>query len=161
MAPPHPYIDEVRKGAFINDLKHGYTLSAAARDTGINVKTARGIKRRANEIIIFNDNHDLPPPTLSEQVAKRAKTGRPHVLSEIEINTLNDAISADKHHRELPFFEVAQELDLHVSKSIIRQTTRALHFHRVKPTKKLALTDIQEALRYEITLSRKDWTLDD
>ncbi len=66
MAPPHPYINEARKGAFINDLKHGYTLPAAARDTGINVKIVRGIKKRANEITIFNNNHDLSSPTLSE-----------------------------------------------------------------------------------------------
>lgn len=33
-------------------------------------------------------------------------------------------------------------------------------YNRVKPTKKLALTAIQDATRYEVALSRKDWTLD-
>ena len=58
-------------------------------------------------------------------------------------------------------FEVAQELNLKASKSTIRTVARGHKIHRVKPTKKLALTPIQEAERYEIALSRKDWTLDD
>jgi hypothetical protein len=34
---------------------------------------------------------------------------------------------------------------------------RAMNLRRCKPTKKLGLTDIQRAQRYEIALSRKDW----
>ncbi len=58
-------------------------------------------------------------------------------------------------------YDVAQELNLKASKSTIRTVARTHDIHRVKPTKKLALTPIQKAERYEIALSRKDWTLDD
>jgi hypothetical protein len=161
MASSHPYIDEARRGVFLHDLDRGLNLIDAALDAEINVKTARGIKRRADEVVIFNDEHDLPSPSLHDRAAKKAKSGRPSILSELNINSLDQAISSDRKHREMPFFEVAEELDLHVSKTTIRNAVQSLHIHRVKPTKKLALTDIQEATRYEIALSRKDWTLND
>jgi hypothetical protein len=44
-------------------------------------------------------------------------------------------------------------------KSTIRTAARARKIHRVKPTKKLALTPIQKAERYEIALSKKNWIL--
>jgi hypothetical protein len=161
MAPKHPYIDEARKGAFLTLLDEGDPIPSAAKKAKINTKTARGIKKRADQIVIFNDTHNLPPPSLHDQVSIAPKPGRPHVLSELDINTLDCTISSDRHHREMGQFEVAQELDLKASKSTIRTAARSHKIHRVKPTKKLGLTPIQMAERYEIALSRKDWTLDD
>jgi len=161
MAPKHPYIDEARKGAFLTLLDEGYPIPPAAKKAKINTKTACGIKKRADQIIIFNDAHNLPPPSLHDQVSIAPKLGRPHVLSELDINSLDCTISSDRHHREMGQFEVAQELDLKASKSTIRTAARSHKIHQVKPTKKLSLTPIQMAERYEIALSRKDWTLDD
>ena len=161
MAPKHPYTDEASKGAFLALLENGESIPSAAKRAKINIKTARDIKKCTNKIIIYCDEHNLPPPSFHDQVAIAPKPGRPHVLSELDINTLDAAISSDRHHREMYQFEVAQELNLKASKSTIRTVARGHKIHRVKPTKKLALTPIQEAERYEIALSRKDWTLDD
>ena len=48
MAPKHPYIDQARKAILIYDLDTYMPLVQAAKDSGINIKTARGIKRRAD-----------------------------------------------------------------------------------------------------------------
>jgi hypothetical protein len=61
--------------------------------------------------------------------------------------------------RDYTFYEleVAEEIDIpHASINTIRTAARSLNYHRVTPTKKLAITPIQKAQRYEITLSRKD-----
>ena len=58
-------------------------------------------------------------------------------------------------------YKVAQELGFKGSKSTIRNEMKARNVNRVKPTKKLDLTPIQQAQRYEIALSRKDWILQD
>jgi hypothetical protein len=44
---------------------------------------------------------------------------------------------------------------------MIEKKLRARGFRRLKSTKKLSLTDIQKAQRYEITLSRKDWGIEE
>src|ERR1700721_442301 len=105
MATLHPYIDKARKGVFLLDLDRGFDIIDAALDAEINVKTTRGIKRRADEITIFHDKHDLPSPSIHNRAAKRAKSGRPFALSELDINSLDQAISSDRKHREMPFFE--------------------------------------------------------
>jgi hypothetical protein len=160
MAPKHPYTDEASKGAFLALLENGEPIPSAAKRAKINIKTARDIKTRADKITVYCDEHNLPPPSLHDRVAIAPKPGRPHVLSELDINTLDATISSDRHHCEMYQFEVVQELDLKASKSMIRTVTHRHKIHRVKPTKKLALTPIQEAERYKIVLSRKDWTLD-
>jgi hypothetical protein len=53
----------------------------------------------------------------------------------------------------MPQLEVSQELGFTASATTVRNVCQELNIHRVKPTKKLALTDIQEAIRYEIALS--------
>ena len=142
MASLHPYINEARRGVFLYNLDRGLNLIDAALDAEINTKTARGIKRRADEVVIFNDEYDLPSPSLHDRAAKKVKSGRPSILSELNINSFDQTISSDRKHREMPFFEVAEEFDLYVSKIIIRNAVQSLYIHRVKPTKKLALTDI-------------------
>lgn len=161
MALKHPYTDKASKGAFLALLENRELIPSAAKKAKINIKTARDIKKRADKIIIYCDEHNLPPPSFHDQVAIAPKLRRSHVLSELDINTLDAAISFDRHYREMYQFEVAQELDLKASKSTIRTITHKRKIHRVKPTKKLALTPIQEAERYEIALSKKDQTLDD
>ena len=48
-------------------------------------------------------------------------------------------------------------MDLH--KSTIEKKLRARGLQRTKSIKKLGLTDIQKAQRYEIALSQANWTL--
>ena len=156
MAPKHPYTDEAKKGAFLSLLEQGESILSAAKKAKINTKTARGIKKRADQITIYNNNHSLPPPSLHSRVAIAPKLRRPHVLSELDINTLDQAIGSNRHHCEMYQFAVAQELDLNASKSTIHRVTHVRKIHQIKPIKKLALTPIQMAKRYKIALSRKN-----
>jgi hypothetical protein len=161
MAPKHPYLDEADKAAFLHDMDNGDDLIPAAKKAKINVKTARGIKKRADKIIVYCDENDLPPPSLHDRLIIAPKPGRHRVLTELDINQLDVAIGQDRRHRDMYQFEVAKEMGLEVSKNTIRTAATSVGYHRVNPTKKLALTPIQEAIRYEIALSRKDWTMDD
>jgi hypothetical protein len=61
----------------------------------------------------------------------------------------------------MPQIEVSQELRFEALISTARNECRELGIYRVKPTKKLALTPIQQAIRYEIARGREHWTLTD
>ena len=152
----HPFIDEADKAAFLSRIDDGNAIVAAAKRSKIHPKSARRIITRSHKLEIYNDNHNLPPPSLHERVANKPMTGRDPVMSEIDINRLQGAIEKDRHHREMGQFEVAQELGIKASQSTIQKEIKAHYLNRVKPTKKLALTAIQEAQRYKITLSQKD-----
>lgn len=162
MAPKHPYLHEAEKAVFLNSLDNGDELLHAAKKAKINPKTARSIKKRDDDKLAFAQQHHLPPPSLHDRTTIAPKSGRRRVLAELDIEKLDNTIGQDRHYRELPYFEVAQQIDIpHVSKSTIRTTAAQLDYHRVKPTKKLGLTPIQRAIRYELALSRKDWKLAD
>ena len=55
----------------------------------------------------------------------------------------------------MPDFEVAQELGIKGCKETVRLAARKLGYNRVKPTKKLALTEDQEYTRYMTAFDRK------
>jgi len=101
MASKHPYTDEAGKGAFLALLENGESIPSAAKRAKINIKTARGIKKRADKITLYCDEYDLPPPSFHDRVAIAPKPGRPYVLSELDINTLDVAIISDRYHREI------------------------------------------------------------
>lgn len=82
-------------------------------------------------------------------------------MSEFSGNQLKDAIQQNRDYREMERHEVSEKLGMKVSKTTVRTDTKARNCNRVKSTMKLDLTDVQEAQRYEIALSRKDWTLND
>lgn len=107
MAPKHPYTDEASKGTFLALVENGEPIPRAAKRAKINIKTAQDIKTRADKITIYCDEHNLPPPSFHDQVAIAPKLGRPHVLSELDVNTLDSAIRSDCHHRKMYQFEVA------------------------------------------------------
>jgi hypothetical protein len=156
MPPKHHYLDEADKGNFLGYIDDGELLVPAAKRAKINVKTARDIKKRANKITVYCNQHNLLKPSLHDRVAIAPKSGRRPVLLELDLNQLDDAIDQDRHYREMAQFEVAQELDLHVSKSTVYTIAKEMDYNRGKPTKKLALTDYQECQRYEVALSRRD-----
>jgi hypothetical protein len=79
----------------------------------------------------------------------------------LQINQLDHAISQDRQHRELPQVEVSRELGFEAGETTVRNAAKSHQINRVKSTKKLALTPIQGATRYEIALSRKDYKLED
>ncbi len=143
MPPKHPYIHEAEKGAFLYNLDNSDDIVLAAKKARINIKTARGIKRRADTITHTCAENSQPPPSLYDRTIIAPKSGRRRVFSELDIEHLDNAIGQDRYHREMLQTE---ELDIpHASKSTIRTVTRSLNYHRVAPTKKLALTAIQEA----------------
>jgi hypothetical protein len=115
---------------------------------------------RSDNFVNFCNNYNLPPPSLHDRVAIKPKSGRPYILSEISGNILKTACEQDRHHREMFQFDVAQELNIKVSRTTIRREMKTRRLNQVKPIKKLALTEIQQAQRYKIVLLCKDWTLD-
>jgi hypothetical protein len=139
MAPKHPYTDEASKGAFLIFLENEESIPSAIKKAKINIKTARDIKKRADKVTIYCDDHSLSSLFFHDRVAIAPKPGRFHILSKLDINTLDATISFDRHHREMQQFEVAQEFNLKASKSTIRIVARARKIHRIKFTKKLTL----------------------
>lgn len=101
MAPKRPYLSQEDKATFINKLDLGIELLLAAKNLKINLKTARNIKKRVDNIIIYNDVHYLPPPSLYDRVALVPKIGRPYVLFELDLNILDKGISIDRKHRDM------------------------------------------------------------
>jgi hypothetical protein len=101
MAPKHPYIDEASKGAFLAFLKNGKSIPSAAKKAKINIKIARDIKKRADKIIIYYDDYNLPSPFFYDRIIIAPKSERPYIFSEFNINILNVIISSDRHHREM------------------------------------------------------------
>jgi hypothetical protein len=101
MAPNHPYTDEASKGAFLIFLENEESIPSAAKKAKINIKTARNMKKRADKIIIYCDEHSLPPSSFHDRVVIAPKPGRPHILSKLDINILDDIINFDRHYREM------------------------------------------------------------
>jgi len=161
MPQQRPYLTEADKGAFLGRIDDGIDTLLAAKRARIHLTSARRIKKRSDDIQVYNDNYDLPPPSMYDRTAVKSKSGRTRVLSEVAGNQLKDAIEQDRYYREMGQFDVAQELRIKASILTVRNEMKARNLNRVKPTKKLALTPIQRAIRYEIALSRKDWTLED
>lgn len=137
-------------------MDDGADIVPAAKKAKINIKTARDIKRRADTITVYCDQHNLPPLSLHDRTIIQPKSGRRPALSELQVNQLDAAINQDRHYREMPQLEVSNELRFHVSKTVVRNECRNLNIYRVKSTKKLDLIDIQKAIQYKIALSQKD-----
>jgi hypothetical protein len=156
MAHKRLYTNEATRGAFFGLLDHGVALPEAAKELHLKPQTARDLNHCDKRLKIYCDDYNLPPPSLHNRAAVKPKSSRPHILLEIDGNRLKEACEQDRHHREMFQFEVAQEdeLDLPtVLRTTIRKEMQKRRLHRVKPTKKLGLTDIQKAERYEIALS--------
>jgi hypothetical protein len=68
MALKHPYTDEASKGAFLAFLENGESIPSAAKKAKINIKIARNIKKRADKITIYCDEHSLSPPFFHDRV---------------------------------------------------------------------------------------------
>jgi hypothetical protein len=101
MAPKHPYTDKASKGAFLVFLENGESIPSAAKKAKINIKIVRDIKKRADKIIIYCDDHSLPSLFFHDRVVIAPKLGKFHIFSEFDINILDVIISSDRHYREM------------------------------------------------------------
>jgi hypothetical protein len=90
-------------------------------------------------------------------VAVKPKTRRLKVLSDEDCDKIFVACTVDKKARKKRFHHVGLEEGFEACRRTIETRMRKMNLYRCKPTKKLDLTDIQRAQRYEIALSRKDW----
>ena len=149
-----PYTSDVQKGALLAYLDNRMHLRTAAKKARIPPTTAFNIRARAVQVKIFHDNHSLPPPSLQEQVDVKPKNGRPPVLSEIDKNIIFDICTKDREFREKRRHIIARKLGYQCFRSTIESAMKERHLNRPKPTKKLFLTEIQKAQRYELALSR-------
>ena len=101
MAPKHPYHDEANKGAFLGRIDDRIDILPAAKRARIHPTTARRIKKKSDEVQVYNDSHNLPPPSMHDRVAVKPKLGKYHIMSEVSGNKLKDSIKQDRKHREI------------------------------------------------------------
>jgi hypothetical protein len=73
----------------------------AAKRAKINIKTARNIKKRADNVTLYYDQHNLPAPLLHDRLAIAPKSGRRPALLELDLNRLDTAISQDRQYRNI------------------------------------------------------------
>jgi hypothetical protein len=97
MAPKLPYTDEASKGAFLAFLENGESIPSVVKKA----KIVRDIKKRADKITIYCDEHSLLSPSFHDRIAIAPKLGRFYILSEFDINILDAIISSDRHYREI------------------------------------------------------------
>ena len=98
-----------------------------------------------------------------EQIRRKEGTGGSNKkITDEEVIELMEACTLNKTQRRKLWHIVAKEegfFDVH--RRTIEKKLRARSLRRTKSTKKLSLTDLQRAQRYEVALSRKDWGLEE
>jgi hypothetical protein len=152
---------DIDKAAFLVHLQHVYQAEAARR-AGLKKQTANDLKLRADAVKTEHTEKGLPPLTLEEQISRKPGSGAKPKITDNEVLKLLEACTLNKKQRKKLWHIVAQEegfFDLH--RRTIEEKLRARGLRRWKSTKKIGLTDIQKAQRYEIVLSRKDWGLEE
>ncbi|KAH6696479.1 hypothetical protein BKA61DRAFT_662537 [Leptodontidium sp. MPI-SDFR-AT-0119] len=130
----------------------------AAKKAGIPQTTANDIKRRADALKAECEAQGWPPPSYQEQIERKVGSGAKPKTSVEEVSKLLDACTLNRRQRKKLWHVVAKEegfFDYH--RRTIEKKLRERGLRRAKSTKKLSLTDIQKAQRYELALSRKDW----
>ena len=155
------HASDIDKAAFLVHLQYVHQAEAARR-AGIPKQTACDLQKRAEALKKQHEADGLPPPTLAEQVARKEGSGAPKQITDEEVLQLLEACTLSKKQRKKLWHIVASEegfFDLH--RRTIEKKLRARGLRRLKSTKKLGLTDIQKAQRYEIALSRKDWGIEE
>jgi hypothetical protein len=101
----------------------------------------------------------LPPPTWEEKLARKPGSGAKPKLTDEDVNLIFKECTLNRKQRKKLQHVVAAELGFDACRRTIETRLRKAGLGRYKPTKKLNLTDLQRAQRYEIALSRKDWGL--
>jgi hypothetical protein len=153
------HASDLQKVAFLVHLEY-VSQAEAARRAGLPKQTATDLKNRAAQLEIEHAEAGLPPPTWEEKVARKPGTGAKPKITEEEVTGLLEACTLNKKQRKKLWHVVAREegfFDLH--RRTIEKKLRERGLRRAKSTKKLGLTDIQKAQRYEVALSRQHWGL--
>jgi hypothetical protein len=86
----------------------------------------------------------------------KSKTGRPKVLDEVDCNAIFVACTALKKAWKKQQHYIALKGGFKACRQTIETQMQAMNLQQCKPTKKLRLTDIQQAQQYEIALLYKD-----
>ena len=107
MGSKRSYTSEADKGNFLGYIDDGEDIMLAAKKAKINIKTARRIKKRDDENTTYCNHNNLPTPSLHDRTTIQSKSGRHPVLSELNIEQLDNAITQDRRHREMPEFDVS------------------------------------------------------
>jgi hypothetical protein len=156
-----PQTSELDRAVFLTHLQY-VGIAEAVRKSRIHRKTATNIKNRAAKIEIQLAEAGLPPLTIQELVLRKEGSGVKLKISIKEVTGLLGACTLNKKQRKKLWHVVAHEegfFNLH--RRTIEKKLRERGLRRCKATKKLGLTDIQRAQRYEVALSRKDWGIEE
>lgn len=151
------HTSDAQKARFLTLIECGTKQSEAARSCGLERSTAFNIKKRAGDLMVQHTENGLPPPTIDEQVARKPGSGRPPLLTDHDCQEIFRACTSSKSQRRKRQHYVAAEEGFNACRRTIETRMRKLNLYRTKPTKKLHLTDVQMAQRYELALSREHW----
>jgi hypothetical protein len=107
MSSKRSYTSEADKGNFLGYIDDGEDIMPAAKKAKISIKTARGIKKRDDENTSYCDHNNISTLSLHDRTIIQPKSGRHQVLTELNIEQLDNAITQDRRHREMPEFDVS------------------------------------------------------
>jgi arginine repressor len=133
------------------------TLQKAAIEAELALGTATSIQNTIGMVIAKHAEEGLPRPTIDEQIARKAGSGRPKVLGDGDCQQIFNACTSSNAQRKKKLHNLLQEEGFNACRRTIETRMRKMNLYRTKSTKKLALTDIQKAQRYKIALSRQHW----
>ena len=159
--PMGKHATQGQKIAFLVYLEYVHCAEAARR-AGLTSTVAKDLKERAGLLQVEHTKQGLSLPTYEEQVARKPGSEAKPKISIEEVTKLLEACTPNKKQRKKLWHQVVYKegfFDLHCCTIEKKLCERGLR--RRKSTKKLDLTDIQQAQRYEIALSRKDWGLEE
>jgi hypothetical protein len=142
-------------------LEYVYQAEAACR-ADLAKSTATDVKNRSAEVQIAHAKQGLPPPTLQDQIAWKPGSRALSKISDEEVLHLPKACTLNRKQRKKLWHVVVQEEGFFkVYQRLIETKLCTRGLRQLKSTKKLGLTDIQKAQRYELALSQKDWSLEE
>jgi hypothetical protein len=169
--PPHPqflygvtptqkqmgkHSTDAQKIQFLTELKYN-SCCKAGQIVGLAPSTAKDIKARVGYLLALHHENGWDPPTIEQQIARKEGSGAKSSLTENDLNVIFEACTIDKKSRATQQHQIADTLGFNQYCTTIETQLRKRGLYRVKSTKKLGLTDVQRAQRYEIALSRKNW----
>lgn len=73
MPQKRPYLAEANKGTFLGRVDDGVGILLAAKRAKIHPTTARQITKHSNDIQVYNDKHNLPPPSMHDRISVKSK----------------------------------------------------------------------------------------
>lgn len=96
----------------------------------------------------------------TQQASPKKPKGQPPKLSEEKMDEIIDWISASKHNRRKPFYQVINELDLGVTVPTLRRALKKRGYTRCKALQKPPLSQEARRVRLAWALEHVNWTVD-